>query len=36
MAQLVERSLMSRRLVMQAITGFAAFGLILVSLGLTQ
>jgi len=34
MEQLVERSLLSRRLVMRAITGFAAFGLILASLGL--
>jgi predicted permease len=34
MEQLVERSLLPRRLVMRAIAGFAAFGLILASLGL--
>jgi ABC-type antimicrobial peptide transport system permease subunit len=34
MEQLVERSVWSRRLVMRAITGFAAFGLLLASLGL--
>jgi putative ABC transport system permease protein len=33
MGQLVERSLFSRRLVMQVIAGFAAFGLIVASLG---